>query len=91
MRARHSRPSTGPLAPRISPSLNSDPSYYLIPYYPLAVIAVSTHIALGMRIVMLGHRIQPAVAARAAYAVSMLGAVTAAVIATALLGVHFAR
>jgi hypothetical protein len=66
-------------------------SYYLIPYYPLAVIAVSTHIALGLRIVALGHRIQPAVAARAAYAISTLGAVAAVVIATALLGVHIAR
>ena len=65
-------------------------SYYLIPYYPLAVIAVSTHIALGLRIVMLGHRIQPTVAARATYAVSTLGAVAAVVIATALLGVHIA-
>jgi len=63
-------------------------SYYLIPYYPLAVIAVAAHVALGIRIVMLGHRIQPAVAARAAYAVSTLGAVVAVVIATALLGVH---
>lgn len=66
-------------------------SYSLIPYYPLAVIAVSTHIALGLRIVMLGHRIQPAIAARAAYAVSTLGAVAAVVIVTALLGVHIAR
>lgn len=66
-------------------------SYCLIPYYPLAVIAVSTHIALGLRIVLLGHRIQPTVAARAAYAVSTLGAVAAVVIATALLGVHVAR
>jgi succinate dehydrogenase/fumarate reductase cytochrome b subunit len=66
-------------------------SYFLIPYYPLAVIAVFTHIGLGIRIVLLGHRIQPAIAARAAYAVSTLGAVVAVVIATALFGVHVVR
>jgi hypothetical protein len=66
-------------------------SYYLIPYYPLAVIAVSTHVALGLRIVMLGHRVRPTVATRAAYAVSTLGAAAAVVIATALLGVHIAK
>jgi hypothetical protein len=66
------------------------PVYYLIPYYPLAVVAVSTHVALGLRIVLLGHRIEPAAAARATYAISALGAVTAVLIATALLGVHVA-
>jgi len=66
-------------------------SYFLIPYYPLAVIAVFTHIGLGIRIVLLGHRIQPAIAARAAYAVSTLGAVVTIVIAMALFGMHIAR
>jgi hypothetical protein len=65
-------------------------SYFLIPYYPLALIAVSTHVALGLRIVLLGHQIEPAAAARAACAISALGAVTAVLIATALLGVHVA-
>jgi len=66
-------------------------SYYLIPYYPLAVIAVFTHIALGLRIVMLGHRIQQAVAARAVYAVATLGAVVAVVVTVALLDAHIAQ
>ena len=65
-------------------------SYFLIPYYPLAVIAVSTHVALGLRIVLLGHQIEPPAAARAAYAISTLGAVAAALIASALLGPHVA-
>jgi hypothetical protein len=72
------------------PGLLLGTTYYLIPYYPLAVIAVSTHVALGLRIVLLGHQIEPAAAARAAYAISALGAVTAVLIATALLGVHVA-
>jgi hypothetical protein len=66
-------------------------SYFLIPYYPLAVIAVFTHIALGLRIVLVGHRIEPTVAARTAFAVSTLGAVVAVIITAALYGVHIAR
>jgi hypothetical protein len=65
-------------------------NYYLIPYYPLAIIAVSTHVALGLRIVLLGHQIEPATAARVTHAISVLGALAAVLIATALLGVHVA-
>jgi len=64
-------------------------SYFLIPYYPFAVIAVSAHVALGLRIVLLQHRTHPAAATRVTYAISALGAAAAVLIATALLGVHF--
>lgn len=61
-------------------------SYYLIPYYLLAVIAVSTHVALGLRIVLLEHRMGGA--DHATRGVAAFGAVTAVLITAALLGVH---
>ena len=60
----------------------------LIPHYSLGVWFVITHIGLGLRGVLLFHRVSPAAADRVAWAISALGAAVALTITIAQLSVH---
>jgi hypothetical protein len=60
----------------------------LIPHYSLGVWFVITHIGLGLRSVMLAHRVSRPVADRMAWIVSALGAAFALTITVAQLSVH---
>jgi hypothetical protein len=60
----------------------------LIPHYSLAVWFVITHIGLGLRGVLLDHRVSAIAANRAAWGVCALGAVAAVTITVAQLSVH---
>jgi hypothetical protein len=60
----------------------------LIPHYSLGVWFVICHMGLGLRSVLLAHRVSPSVADRAAWIVGALGAVIALTITIAQLSVH---
>lgn len=60
----------------------------LIPHYSLGVWFVITHTGLGLRSVMLAHRVSRQVADRVAWIVSALGAAFALTITVAQLSVH---
>ena len=60
----------------------------LIPHYFLGVWFVITHVGLGLRGVLLAHKVSPAVADRVAWGVGALGVVVALTITVAQLGVH---
>jgi hypothetical protein len=60
----------------------------LIPHYSLGVWFVVTHMGLGLRGVLLFHRVSPAVADRIAWAVGALGMAVALTITAAQLSVH---
>jgi hypothetical protein len=59
----------------------------LIPHYSLGVFFIATHMGLGLRGVLLAHRVSPYLADRTAWAVSALGAALAATITVAQLRV----
>lgn len=60
----------------------------LIPHYSLGVWFVVTHMGIGLRGVLLAHRVSPAAANRVAWGVGGLGAVVAVTITIAQLSVH---
>ena len=60
----------------------------LIPHYSLGVWFVITHMGLGLRNVLLAHRVSPLAAGRVVWAVGALGAVFALAITVAQLRVH---
>jgi len=60
----------------------------LIPHYSLGVWFVVTHMGLGLRGVLLAHRVSPLAADRVAWGVSALGAAFALTITVAQLSVH---
>ena len=60
----------------------------LIPHYSLGVWLVITHMGLGLRGVLLAHRVSPAAADRVAWATGAIGAVFALTITVAQLRVH---
>jgi hypothetical protein len=60
----------------------------LIPHYSLGVWFVITHMGLGLRGVLLAHKVSPTTADRVAWGVGALGAVVALTITVAQLGVH---
>jgi hypothetical protein len=60
----------------------------LISHYSLGVWFVIGHMGLGLRGVLLAHRVSPGVADRAAWAVGALGAAIALTITVAQLSVH---
>jgi len=60
----------------------------LIPHYFLGVWFVITHVGLGLRDVLLAHKVSPTVADRVAWGVGALGVVVALTITVAQLGVH---
>ena len=60
----------------------------LIPHYSLGVWFVITHMGLGLRGVLLAHRVSPPAADRVAWAVSALGVAFALTITVAQLRVH---
>jgi len=60
----------------------------LIPHYSLGVWFVITHIGLGLRGVLLAHRVSRPAADRLAWAVGALGAAFALTITVAQLSVH---
>ena len=60
----------------------------LIPHYSLGVWFVITHTGLGLRVILLGHRISPVVANRVAWSACALGALVSLVITAAQLSVH---
>lgn len=63
----------------------------LIPHYSLGVWFVITHIGLGLRDVLLAHRVSQPAANRVAWSVGGLGAALAVTITIAQLSVHSAR
>jgi len=60
----------------------------LIPHYSLGVWFVITHMGLGLRNVLLFHRVSMATADRVAWAAGAVGAALAVTITVAQLGVH---
>jgi hypothetical protein len=60
----------------------------LIPHYSLAVWLVITHVGLGLRMVLLNHRISRAAANQVAWGLCALGLVMSLIILAALLKVH---
>lgn len=60
----------------------------LIPHYSLGVWFIITHMGLGLRGVLLEHRLSPPAADRVAWGVSALGAALALTITIAQLSVH---
>ena len=60
----------------------------LVPHYSLAVFLLFSHLACGLRAVLLGHDATEKRANRIARAVIGLGGVIALVIISAMLGVH---
>jgi hypothetical protein len=60
----------------------------LIPHYSLAVWLVITHAGLGLRMILLNHRISRVVANGAAWTLCALGLVVSMIILAALLRVH---
>ena len=62
----------------------------LIPHYSLGVWFVITHMGLGLRGVLLAHKVSPAIADRLAWGVGALGMAVALTITIAQLGVHSA-
>jgi hypothetical protein len=60
----------------------------LIPHYSLGVWFVITHMGLGLRGVLLAHRVSPAIADRVPWVVGAIGAVFALTITVAQLAVH---
>ncbi len=60
----------------------------LIPHYSLGVWFVITHMGLGLRGVLLAHRVPAAAANRVAWGVCALGAAVALTITVAQLTVH---
>jgi hypothetical protein len=60
----------------------------LIPHYSLGVWFVITHMGLGLRGVLLFHRVSPLVAGRVAWAAGAVGAAAALTITVAQLRVH---
>lgn len=62
----------------------------LIPHYSLGAWFVATHMGLGLRGVLLAHKVSTAIADRVAWGVSALGATLALTITVAQLGVHSA-
>jgi succinate dehydrogenase/fumarate reductase cytochrome b subunit len=61
-----------------------------VPYYLFAVMAVVAHLACGLRLVLLGHGWRTVTVNRLAIGIMCLGAVIAAAIMAAMLGVRFA-
>lgn len=61
------------------------PPPFLIPYYPLAVLAVVIHCAFGLRVVMRGHGVDPR---RTVVVLSLLGTLAVALIIAALMGLR---
>ena len=59
----------------------------LIPHYSWAVLFVICHLAMGLRAILLGHRVRVAVADRAAWIICSAGLAVSLVIATAQLRV----
>ena len=62
----------------------------LIAHYWVGPIAIFTHVACGLRMVLLQHDISPATADRLALALIIVGVVASSVILVALLNVHIA-
>jgi len=60
----------------------------LIDYYALSVFLIVVHVALGLRIVILGHGAQESTANRVVYAGIGVGALVTTLIMAAALGVH---
>ena len=60
----------------------------LVPHYSLAVFLFFSHLACGLRAVLLGHHVAETSADRIARAVIGLGGIIALVIISAMLGVH---
>jgi len=61
----------------------------LVPHYSLAVLLLFTHLACGLRNVLLGRRIAVTTATRTAAAVIIFGGAVAFTVTLAMLGVHF--
>ena len=61
----------------------------LIDYYALSVFFIAVHVALGLRIVLLGHHIKVGTANRVAYAGAVAGTIVTALIMAAVLGLRF--
>lgn len=74
------RGADGPAARRVERAAN--------PHYSLAVWWISTHLGLGLRMILLGHRVSPTVANRVAWGMAALGLVVASIINAALMSVH---
>ena len=62
----------------------------LIAHYWVGPIAIVTHVACGLRMVMLQHGVSPITGNRVALALITAGVVTSSVILLALLNVHIA-
>jgi hypothetical protein len=60
----------------------------LIDYYALSVFLIVVHTALGLRIVLLGHRTRESTANRVVYAGTVVGTLVTALIMAAALGLH---
>jgi hypothetical protein len=60
----------------------------LIPHYSLAVWWVITHLGLGLRTILLGHRVSPTVVNRVAWGTAGLGLLITSIITAALMSVH---
>jgi hypothetical protein len=60
----------------------------LVPHYSLAVFLLFSHLACGLRAVLLGHHVAETSADRIARAVIGLGGIIALVIISSMLGVH---
>jgi hypothetical protein len=62
----------------------------LVPHYSLAVFLLFTHIACGVRMVILGRRVSAPAATRTAVAIIAFGGAVALTVTLAMLGVHVA-
>jgi hypothetical protein len=60
----------------------------LVPHYSLAVFLPFSHVACGLRAVLLGHDVAQKMANKIAVAVIMLGGAVALTVISAMLGVH---
>jgi hypothetical protein len=65
-------------------------SFSLVGHYWVGPIAIVTHVACGLRMVMLGHGVSGEAAARTAWGLIGLGVVASSVILAGLLGAHVA-
>jgi succinate dehydrogenase/fumarate reductase cytochrome b subunit len=65
-------------------------SFTLVAHYWLGPVAIVTHVACGLRLIMLERGISPAGAGRIAWGLIGLGAIASSVILAGLLGVHSA-
>ena len=60
----------------------------LVDYYALSVFLIAVHIALGLRIVLLGHHVSETTANRVVYVGTVVGSLVTVLIMAAALGLH---